>query len=309
MTSRKFLFITLSNIGDAILTIPVLRFLNRHDENASIDIVSDHRSASLFQHCPCRGDIYHKQKNRLLRGAPALLFELRRNRYDIVVDLRTDFLAYLIRAEKKFIKPAPAGHGHAVERHFSVISRLAGDAKIPAPVLWPGPVDRDYAERICRQLPGQKWLCVGPGANWSEKIWPAEKYAKLIDALAPTFDGLVLLGNEADNTQARHIARRAPLPWLNLCGQTTILEAVAVLERMTLFIGNDSALGHMASAVNTASFTLFGPGDPARYHPWGDLAGWHVDPDRNINHIPVDLVIKKVSERLHHLSRPHRRRR
>ena len=138
------------------------------------------------------------------------------------------------QAEKKFIKPGTAGHGHAVERHFSVISRLAGDAKIPAPVLWPGPVDRDYAERICRQLPGQKWLCVGPGANWSEKIWPAEKYAKLIDALAPTFDGLVLLGNEADNAQARHIARRAPLPWLNLCGQTTILEAVAVLERMTL---------------------------------------------------------------------------
>ena len=96
----NFLFITLSNIGDALLTTPVLESLHRYDETATIDIVGDARSSMLFLHCPYRGEIYHKQKQRWLRGAPALLWELRRKRYEIVVDLRTDVLARLVRAEK-----------------------------------------------------------------------------------------------------------------------------------------------------------------------------------------------------------------
>ena len=294
----NILFITLSNIGDAIMTTPVLQFLHRHNENASIDIVSDKRSSVLFRHCPYRGEIYHKQKDRFLRCGPALLFELRRKRYDIVVDLRTDFLARLIRAEKKFIKTDGAGHVHAVEKHFSAVSGIAGGAKIPATTLWLGQSDRDYADGICRGLPGKKWLCIGPSANWDKKIWPAEKYAMLVQDLAGEFDALVLLGNKADNAQAEQVARGAPFPCVNLCGQTTLLEAAAVMERMTLFIGNDSGLGHIASAVNTASFTLFGPGDPERYHPWGDLAGWYAAPDRLMENIPVDVVVNKIKESL-----------
>ena len=111
----NFLFITLSNIGDALLTTPVLQFLHRHDEAASIDIVSDKRSSLLFRHCPYRGEIYNKQKERFLRGVPALWYELRRKRYDLVVDLRTDVLARLIPAEKRLFKRG-WGHAHSCRR-------------------------------------------------------------------------------------------------------------------------------------------------------------------------------------------------
>ena len=114
----KFLFITLSNIGDALLTTPVLQCLHRYDERASIDIVGDKRSSLLFRHCPYRGEIYHKQKQRFLRGTPSLLLELRRKRYDLVVDLRTDILAYLVRAEKRLFKRSGDVCVHAVEKTF-----------------------------------------------------------------------------------------------------------------------------------------------------------------------------------------------
>ena len=298
MTQSRFLFITLSNIGDALLTTPVLQFLHRYDEHASIDIVSDKRSSMLFLHCPYRGEIYHKHKDRLLRGIPALLFELRRKRYDLIVDLRTDILARLIRAEKRLTKAGKGRHIHAVENHFSAVSEIAGDEKIPPTTLWLGQADIDYANDICRRLPGKKWLAIGPGANWDKKIWPAEKYAKLVRTLAGEFDALVLLGNEADDAKAQPLARHATLPCVNLCGQTTLLQAAAMMEKMTLFIGNDSGLGHIASAVGTASITLFGPGDPERYHPWGELAGWHAATDRNIESIPVDIITRKVKEHL-----------
>ena len=300
---RQFLFITLSNIGDALLTTPVLQFLHRHDESATIDIVGDERSSMLFLHCPYRGEIYHKQKRRLLRGVPALLSELRRKRYDLVVDLRTDVLARLVRAEKRLVKTAGGGQTHAVERHFAAISSLTEGEEIPSTVLWLGQEDRDYADGVCRELPGDRWLCIGPGANWEKKIWPAEKFALAADELRGRFDALVLLGNKADNRQAALVAGRVRLPCVNLCGRTTLLQAGAVMERMTLFLGNDSGLGHIAAAVNTPSFTLFGPGNPARYHPWGAGAAWHVCPDRIIGNIPVSVVVNKVREHLAYISR------
>ena len=299
---RKFLFITLSNIGDALLTTPVLQFLHRHDETAVIDIVGDERSSMLFLHCPYRGGIYHKQKQRFLRGAPALLLELRRKRYDLVVDLRTDILAWLVRADKRLVKTAGGGHVHAVERHFAAVSPLTEGKEIPPTTLWPGQDDRDYADGVCRQLPGNKWLCIGPGANWEKKIWPAEKFAQTADELRNGFDALVLLGNEADNRQAELVAGRVRLPCVNLCGRTTLLQAAAVMERMTLFLGNDSGLGHMAAAVGVLSFTLFGPGYPERYHPWGPRAAWLVAPDSDIENIPVNTVVEKVRAHLTRIS-------
>ncbi len=300
----KFLFITLSNIGDALLTTPVLQFLHRYDDGATVDIVGDERSSMLFRHCPYRGEIYHKRKQRFLRGVPALLLELRRKRYDLVVDLRTDILARLVRADKRLVKTDGGGQAHAVERHFAAVSPLAEGAEIPSTTLWPGQEDRDYADGVCRQLPGNRWLCIGPGANWEKKIWPAQNYAQTADELRGGFDALVLLGNDADNRQAELVAGRVRLPCINLCGRTTLLQAAAVLARMTLFLGNDSGLGHIAAAVNTSSFTLFGPGSPERYHPWGAGGAWLTAPDSNIESIPVDIVVEKVGERLARISLP-----
>lgn len=305
MTNRtgSMLFITLSNIGDALLTTPVLQFLHRYDETATVDIVGDERSSMLFLHCPYRGEIYHKQKRRFLRGTPSLLLELRRTRYDLVVDLRTDILARLVRAEKRLFKRSGDMCAHAVEKHFSAVAEIAGDTEIPDTVLWTGREDNDFARDVCNRLPGKKWLCIGPGANWDKKIWPAERFAMAARNLSGEFDALVLLGNATDNLQAQQVARRAGLPCINLCGRTSLLQAAAVMAQMALFIGNDSGLGHVAGATGTPSFTLFGPGHPERYHPWGALAAWHTAADRNINSISVDAVVRRVTEHLARLSR------
>jgi len=48
---KKILFITLSNIGDAILTTPVLEYLHQKYPKAKIDIVGDFRSKEIFNNC------------------------------------------------------------------------------------------------------------------------------------------------------------------------------------------------------------------------------------------------------------------
>ena len=291
---------SLSNIGDAIMTTPVLQALHAGFPHTQIDIVGDRRSSDIFIHCPYRGRIFHKNKRGLLRGLPALLHELRKNRYELIVDLRTELAAYLLRAEKRLCKWQGKPYGtHAVERHMGVIHSLHGDRPIPSCIVWPGGDDENYAQQALRGLGGQNLIGIGPGANFPGKIWPRENFLRLIEALRDGFAAVVMLGDEKDRGLSQLIADRSALPCINLCGKTTLLQAAAVLREMTVFIGNDSGLGHMASAVNTPTITLFGIGQPACYRPWGDRARWLAGAGRRIETISVEDVVSCLEQSRH----------
>jgi ADP-heptose:LPS heptosyltransferase len=62
MATRSILLITLSNVGDAVMTTPVMTALHDTYPLAAMDIVTDARAAPLFSHCPWRGDIILKDK-------------------------------------------------------------------------------------------------------------------------------------------------------------------------------------------------------------------------------------------------------
>ena len=104
------------------------------------------------------------------------------------------------------------------------------------------------------------------------------------------FDAVVLLGSPADRAQAGTIAAASALPCIDLVGATGLLEAAAVLSRARAFVGNDSGLGHIAAAVRTPTLTLFGPGEPRRYHPWGVRAVWLAQPEGEIERLAVAEV-------------------
>ena len=70
---NKILFISLSNIGDAIMTIPVLMALHEHYPEAVVDIVGDQRSSEIFKHCPFRGEIFNKQKKQVFKRRSRLI--------------------------------------------------------------------------------------------------------------------------------------------------------------------------------------------------------------------------------------------
>ncbi|MGH8509481.1 MAG: glycosyltransferase family 9 protein, partial [Gammaproteobacteria bacterium] len=84
---------------------------------------------------------------------------------------------------------------------------------------------------------------------------------------------------------------------LNLAGQTSILEDCAVLAQTQVFVGNDSGLGHMASAVGTPTLTVFGPTDALRYRPWGRHADWLCEPEGRLEALSGAAVAARL--RLH----------
>jgi len=287
--SGAILLVGLSNVGDAVLTTPVMNALHELFPGAPLDIVADRRSAAVYEPCPFRRQIFYKEKRAAFRGLPALVRDLRRERYELAVDLRTDFLVYLVRAARRLPKWRARPYGpHAVERHMGVIAALHGARPMPRASVWPRPADEAFAAGAFPR--DGRWLGLGPGAHWPPKIWPARRFAELLSEMQTEFAGAVLFGDETDAAAARQIAASAPLPCVNLCGRTSILEAAAALARCDAFVGNDSGLGHLAAAAGTPTLTLFGPGDPARYRPWGSGSAWIEAPGRELERLRADAV-------------------
>ena len=295
---RHILFITLSNIGDAIMSTPALQLVHEAFPAARVDIVCDPRSRDIFTHCPFRGELILKDKQRGWRGTLQLIRRLRREVYDLVVDLRTDGLTWLLRARRCMTKRKAIASGpHAVQQHAAVVTPLAGTT-LPGTRLWLDTAARDKARRWMNELRANSILAIAPGARWKAKVWPPERFRELADCVADRVDGCVLVGNAEDRPLCSELAAALKLPCLNLCGKTDLLEAGAVLERCRAFVGNDSGLGHLAAAAGTPTLTVFGPGHPARYHPWGPQSVWVASIDRQIANLASEPAIRALRQLL-----------
>lgn len=291
----RLLVITLSNVGDLVLTTPVFEALHAHFPRWRIDAVADRRSCDLIAHAPWLGKMHLREK----RAGPAaqlrLLGALRTYRYEVVVDLRTPFLPYLLRARRRLLKPARDVPGmHAAEEHFAALAPLLpAGTPMPPPRVHPGAAARECAGELLAALPAGRWLALAPGANWPGKKWPAAGYRALLDGVAGRFEAALVLGAAEDHADAEALAG-APLPVLDLTGATGLPVAAAVLEQAEAFVGNDSGLGHLAAAVGTPTMTVFGPGRPERYRPWGPLARTVHAPGGDLAALTPDAVLQAL---------------
>jgi len=292
-STRHILLITLSNIGDALMTTPVMEALHRQYPQAIMDNVTDARASALFEHCPYRGEIILKHKG--WRGTLALVKRLRTTRYDLVVDLRTDGLTLLLRARRRLTRRGSRAAGpHAVERHFGVIRDSMQLTDIPSQRVWLTDSQRTFTRQELAGLPGKNWLALGPGARWAPKCWSPENYITLADRLTESFDAVILLGSKNDMAASQRISDKLALPLCNLAGRTDLLQTAAILEQAQLFIGSDSGLGHLAAASGIPTVTIFGPGDPRRYHPWHPQARWIQSENDSVDSVTVSQVVEQA---------------
>jgi len=299
-TTSRVLFITLSNIGDLVMTTPTLVALHEAYPQARFDIVADPRSSELLSRCPFLGDLVHRVKQHGKLGMLNLVHALRAQRYEAIVDLRTDFLPWLLHGRQRSARWQAKELGlHAVEQHFAIGARVLPHVPaIPDARIWLSDADRSLAAQTLVGLPGTRRLIVAPGANWPGKRWSLANYTALANLLREDFDSLVLLGNAADAADGHRMQETLALPTLNLMGRTSLIEASAVLECGTLFVGNDSGLGHLAAAAGVTSVTLFGPGQPLRYRPWGSKATIVLAPDLALDRLTPEVVATHVRAQL-----------
>ncbi|MFQ5659592.1 MAG: glycosyltransferase family 9 protein [Gammaproteobacteria bacterium] len=280
------------------MTTPVLQSLHQHYPGALLDIVGDRRSSVLFSRCPYRGEIVHKDKNRIFRGAFALLKTLRGRVYDLIVDLRTDGIAYLLRGKKRYTKWRSVAYGpHSVEQLMGVIRDIHGNRPIPPACIWLDGEHDTFAGEILSELPGGNWLACAPGVGGAiEKTWLPRNYAILANKMTDLFSGVILVGDACERRFTAAVRRELSVPCMDMAGETDLLQVAALLKQAAMFVGSDSGLGHVAGAVATPTLSFFSVDRPERCLPWGNRAVWLSGSNRDARTIPVAAAESKIRQ-------------
>jgi ADP-heptose:LPS heptosyltransferase len=105
-----------------------------------------------------------------------------------------------------------------------------------------------------------------------EKRWPPARFARVMDRLVETREAtVVLVGGPDDVAVSRQVLHAASelttSSTVDLTSRLSIGETAALIETSDLYVGNDSGVAHLASAVGTPVVVVFGPTDPRRYGP------------------------------------------
>jgi ADP-heptose:LPS heptosyltransferase len=117
---------------------------------------------------------------------------------------------------------------------------------------------------------GDRLVVLHPGTGGPAKLWSAERWAAVSDALMGAGARLTLTGGPGEEPLVAQVAglMRARPPML--AGQTSVGRLAALLRRAALVLGVDSGPLHLAAAQGVRSIHLYGPGDAGRFGPWGD---------------------------------------
>jgi ADP-heptose:LPS heptosyltransferase len=198
-----------------------------------------------------------------------LLQTLRRKKFDAVVSARWDprdhLLMALTGAKRRY------GFARLGSQVFLTDPLNAGEQPTHRYAHW-----QQVAKALEFDLPtncvvtkesnGQP-IVIHTGASQPVKVWPLERYARLVHRLRGQGYSVRVLcdANQLEFWQEQGEAVVAPRSLTELCG---------LLDLASVFIGNDSGPGHLAAVSGTPTFTIFGNQGPAMFAPIHPASEW-----------------------------------
>lgn len=286
----KALVVAPSWIGDTVLAQPLFMRLHERIPGLQLDALAPRWVAPVLERMPeisrvidspfAHGDLSLKARHRLAR-------ELAQNGYDRAYVLPNSIKSALI----PFFAGIPERIGFIGESRYGLINRrhvldkaalpqmaerFAQLAEVPGAALpRPLPLPR-LASSAAQQAatlaalaiePPQKFAVFCPGAEYGPaKRWPARHFAMLANELAARGYTVWLLGSPKDRTIGDEIIALADSTLRNhlrnLCGSTSLTQAIDLIAGAEFVVCNDSGLMHVAAALDRPLIAVYGSSSP-----------------------------------------------
>jgi len=292
----KILILKPSSLGDVVQALPVLRLLKQQLPHSQIYWWVDSKLAPLLDGDPDLAGVVKFERRHWFtpsrwRRVWSSMVWIRAQAFDWVIDLqglaRSGFVTWVANGQLTVglddaregangfydlrTRPSPF-LTHAVDRYLGILPLLGLAVHHNFQWLPPRPA---VAAALRRKWPvdGFRWLIVQPGARWLNKRWPDEYFAQTVRQLAAEHSDLrfAILGGNEDRPLGERIAGVLPDRCLDLTGALTLPEMVEWIRLSQLMVTNDTGPMHVAAALGKTVVAPFGPTEPCRTGPYGQL--------------------------------------
>lgn len=302
------------HLGDMVLTTPIFHALRTSLPNAQItlmvgpwssQVVARHPDIDRLISCSFPG-FRRASQNPFMPYV--MLFrvarQLRRQRYDLAINLRPDFwwgaaLLYLARIPRRvgyalapgtpflnralpFIMPeaATVSSLHLISAALETLG-VAPLAEPYTPEQYPTQVaiteeEEDWMSARLQQEgidATTPIVVIHPGTGAAVKLWRDQAWVHCANALpslltSATPARIILTGSESERPMLERIAADITPPPV-MISDMSIGQLAALLKRATLALGVDNGPMHLAVSQGTPTIHIFGPTDPRIFGPWG----------------------------------------
>ena len=291
---KKALIVAPSWIGDTIMAQPLFARLHTKYLGLQLDALAPRWVAPVLQRMDEIGEVIdspfgHGQVS--LKARWRLARQLAARGYDAVYVLPNSLKSALV----PFLAGIPRRIGFTGESRYGLINvrhdldksalplmveRFAQLAEapgtpVPKPILHPKirstATDQEQTLAALGHGRSTRFVAFCPGAEYGPaKRWPAAHFATLARSLGERGYRIGLFGSPKDRAVADEICALAPGLCDNLCGATSLEQAIDLLAMADLVVCNDSGLMHVAAALDRPIVALYGSSSPGFTPPLSD---------------------------------------
>lgn len=287
---KRVLVIRLRSIGDTVLATPSLFALKRFLPETQVDILVEDWVAPLLTDHPHVDNVITLERGGFMTRA-RVARELRAERYDVVYNLhggttatflarasgarhRVGFKTYQYANLHTTLAPSPLllwgqQKTHSVEQQLA----LLGWTGVPVTDrprtqlgISPAAVESVNQQLAAAGLGDRRIALIHPAAAFETKRWAVENFARVAEFVSERGLAPVAIAAPHEAQIVNELLGEASVQILSL--DLSLPEVTALAARSQLFVGNDSGIAHIASAVGTPSVVIFGSSNVAHWRPW-----------------------------------------
>lgn len=289
----KILIIATRQIGDTLITTPLIKRTYELWPKAQIDFLGFHNATGILEGNPYLNKIIGSNPKPKLTEYFQLFTKIF-NHYDLAIITQPSDRAYLYglfaapnrvgvchvgkedRGWKKWITlhqvPINYFHQHVVTEKLRLLEPFTQENQFSQAVQIDPPKEVAIPHIVDDIVPFS--VVVHPSPLNAYKRWPLASWISLIEYLTSQNIPVLISGgnSQVDMTLAQKIleglSSNATSQTINLTGQISFSELAAILKKAKAYVGIDTSVTHLAASCAIPTVALFGATPPTNFGPW-----------------------------------------